>query len=84
MSELEEEKKYSAGHESKEKSTTPATIFSSSTISYPNADPIMRAAAAFLKTCLTDASNIRFLSTDSELFLFSEEAYIAENPEDFD
>ena len=51
---------------------------------YPNAGPIIHAAAAFLKSCFTNASNIRTLSADSELYIFSEEKYIAENPDDLD
>jgi len=67
------------------KSSTINSMYIGTTISKPNVESIISAVATILHSqMLEDFGQNTQISSDSELFYFSEEKYIQEKPEAFD
>jgi hypothetical protein len=67
------------------KSSTTSTILINSTINAPNVKLLIKAVATLLHSNLIeDLQDNKSISSKSDLYFFSEEKYIAENPEMFD
>jgi hypothetical protein len=67
------------------KSSTTSTILLNSTINAPNVKLLIKAVATLLHSnLLEDLQDGKTISPKSDLYYFTEEKYIAENPEMFD
>jgi hypothetical protein len=67
------------------KSSSTSTILLNSTINAPNVKLIIKAVATLLHSNLIeDLQEGKIISTKGELYYFSEDKYISENPDYFD
>lgn len=67
------------------KSSTTSTILLNSTINAPNVKLLIKAVATLLHSNLIeDLQDGKIISTKSDLYYFSEDKYINENPNAFD
>jgi hypothetical protein len=67
------------------KSSSTSSILLTSTINAPNVKLLIKAVATLLHSNLIeDLQDGKFISPKSDLYYFSEEKYISENPDAFD
>lgn len=67
------------------KASSTSTIFLSSTVNCPNVKLFIKSVSALLHSNLIeDLQEGKIISLKSDLYYFSEDKYINENPKDFD
>lgn len=67
------------------KSSSTSSIFLSSTVNSPNVKAIVKAVSTILQSQLIEDMQLgKTISTNSDLYFFSEEKYVQENPNCFD
>ena len=79
-----EEEKYELPESIDRRSNTTSTIYAATSISNPNVNTMIQAVSTIIHSQMIDEIGAEQIGEGSELYFFTEEKYIKENPDSFD